>query len=102
MSTDEHREAQERIERFKRLGGVELGGLEPLEKRFLRSEVITGLANYKKTVFTYFCPLCGRIERSDQEMSPACTGPNWTDDHNLEPMILMENGVAPVSFPGLQ
>lgn len=98
--TQEQLEALKRIEHFKRLGGVEIGALEPLEKRFLRSEVITGLAHYKKKIFTYFCPLCGRIERLDQEMEPACTGPGWTDEHALEPMILQHehDTIAPIAF----
>lgn len=95
-------EAEQRIEKFKRLGGIEIGGLDPLERRFLRSEVIVGLANYKKAVFSYFCPLCGRIERLDQDMPPACTGPSWMNEHALEPMLPMqEPTVAPIAIPGL-
>lgn len=39
--------------------------------------------------FTFVCPICGRRERNDQRMEPACTGPSWRDEHALEPMILV-------------
>ena len=39
--------------------------------------------------FVFRCPLCGRVERNDQRLEPVCTGPAWTDEHPLEPMILV-------------
>jgi hypothetical protein len=88
MPAEELKTARERIERFHRLGGVDLSRLREAEDP-LRAEIEIGLANYKKTVFTYRCEICGRVERLDQEMSPACTGPSWTEDHPLEPMVLV-------------
>jgi hypothetical protein len=41
--------------------------------------------------FMFVCPLCGRQETNDQRMEPACTGPGWTDDHELTPMVLKED-----------
>lgn len=39
--------------------------------------------------FVYRCPLCGRQESNDQRLEPMCTGPSWTDEHPMEPMILV-------------
>lgn len=39
--------------------------------------------------FVFRCPLCGRQESNDQRMEPMCTGPDWTDDHPPEIMILV-------------
>lgn len=44
-------------------------------------------------LFVFRCPMCGNEEVNDQRMEPACTGPSWTDDHPLEPMILV--GIKP-------
>jgi hypothetical protein len=79
--------AGERLRRFERLGGVDLSRLYPEERDPLEAHIHVGTANLKKAIFTFRCELCGRVERSDQEMPPACTGPSWTDDHPLEPMI---------------
>ncbi len=79
----------ERIERFKRLGGIELGRLEQEELDPLLAHIHVGTANLKKTIFVFRCDWCGRVERSDNEMSPACTGPGSTDDHPLEPMTFI-------------
>jgi len=79
--------AQERIARFQRLGGVDLAHLAPEERDPLMARVQVGTAEYKKAVFTFRCEMCGRVERSDMEMPPACTGPDWTDVHPLEPMV---------------
>jgi hypothetical protein len=84
--TTEH---EARLRRFERLGGVPLGRLDPEEKQATESNVIVGLQPYKKAVFTFVCPMCGKVVRNDQEMPPACTGPSWTDDHPLEPMVLV-------------
>lgn len=86
---DELRLAQQRLVRFERLGGVDLSRLQPEEREPLLAEIHVGTAHLKKTVFIYRCPLCGKTERSDSEMSPACTGPSWTDDHPLEPMVFV-------------
>lgn len=86
MPTEELREAQERIRRFERLGGVNLSRLEPEEKHDLLAEVRTGVALHKKAVFRFQCPMCGNIATNDQDLAPLCTGPNWTDDHPHEPM----------------
>lgn len=73
--------AQQRIERFKRFGGVDLSHLDPQERWGTQTEIHVGLAQYKKTVFSFYCEMCGKIESGDQEMEPMCTGPSWTDDH---------------------
>lgn len=36
--------------------------------------------------FRFRCAICGNVVVNDQRMSPACTGPSWTNDHPLEPM----------------
>jgi lipopolysaccharide biosynthesis regulator YciM len=82
-------EAQERVRRFERMGGVPLGNLEPEEKHDLLAEVRTGIAKYKRTIFRYRCPMCGNVVTNDQEMPPACTGPGWQDVHPIEPMELI-------------
>ena len=87
MPIEETRIAQERIERFERLGGVDLSRLDPEEERMLFPEIRTGVAQHKKAVFHFRCPICGRVETNDQDLEPLCTGPSWTDDHPHEPMI---------------
>jgi hypothetical protein len=77
-------EVSARIRRFERLGGIDLSPDSP-EKH----AVLTGVAE-EKVGFTFVCPVCGRRERNNQEMSPACTGPSWTDDHPMEPMMRVE------------
>lgn len=79
----------ERVERFKRLGGIELSRLEPEELDPLLALIQVGTAHLKKVVFTFRCEMCGSVVRSDNEMPPACTGPAWTDVHPLEPMELV-------------
>jgi hypothetical protein len=83
------RTTEQRIERFKRLGGIELGRLEQEELDPLLAHIHVGTQPLKKTVFSFRCELCGRVERSDNEMPPACTGPSWLDEHPLEPMTLI-------------
>ena len=53
-----------------------------------KAEIEVGLFETGKP-FVYRCPLCGRQARNDQRMEPMCTGPNWTDDHPPEIMILV-------------
>jgi hypothetical protein len=55
-----------------------------------RAEVEVGLFNTGHG-FVFVCPVCGKRERNDQRMEPACTGPGWTDDHELTPMVLKED-----------
>lgn len=81
-------EAAQRVERFKRLGGVDLGALAPKERYDMTAEVHIGLAHLRKTIFRYRCPECGHEVDNDQEMSPACTGPSWLDEHLIRPMQL--------------
>ena len=78
--------ARDRIRRFERLGGIDLSRLKDAEDP-LRTTVEVGTAEYKRAIFTFRCPVCGRTERNDVEMAPACTGPSWLDEHPLEPMI---------------
>lgn len=77
---------RERVDRFARLGGVDLSRLRDAEDP-LRATVEVGTANFKRAVFTFRCPICGHTEKNDQDMPPACTGPSWLDEHPLEPMI---------------
>lgn len=77
---------EERIARFERLGGVDLAKLYPEERDPLLAQVHVGTAHLKKARFAFRCDLCGRIERTDSEMEPLCTGPSWTDDH--EPTVM--------------
>lgn len=79
-------EVEERIQRFERLGGVNLSRLEPEERHDLMAEVRTGIAQHKKAVFRFRCPMCGNVATNDQDMPPMCTGPSWTDDHPYEVM----------------
>lgn len=81
VPVEELRLARERIQRFLRLGGVPLKGNHDLQ-----AEVRSGIAEHRGAVFTFRCPLCGRVERNNQDMEPLCTGPSWTDDHPGEPM----------------
>ena len=83
MPAEELQLAAERIERFRRLGGVEL---DP-DDIGLRHRVWAGTEPLKKTRFTFRCTLCGRIERLETEMEPVCTGPLWTDDHPMAVMV---------------
>ncbi len=76
--------ARERIARFSRFGGIDLAGLA--ERGPLRSEVMAGVANYKRAVFGFECPFCGAKRTNDQEAELMCTGPSWTDDHPMELM----------------
>ncbi len=80
---------EQRIERFKRLGGLELGRLEQEELDPLLAHIEVGTAPLKKVVFRFRCHICGRVERSDTEMPPVCTGPSWLHEHELEPMRLI-------------
>jgi hypothetical protein len=80
------RQANERIRRFERLGGVDLSGLSRDEKAPILAEVRTGLFELRRAIFTYKCPMCANVLRSPQEMEPLCSGPSWTDDHPLEIM----------------
>lgn len=58
--------------------------LDPAKRVLMRTGILeTGQK------FVFRCPMCGRIEENDQRMSPVCTGPKWTDDHPLEPMVLV-------------
>lgn len=41
----------------------------------------------KKTIYVFKCPVCGHEVRNDSDMEPMCTGPNWTDDHELALMV---------------
>lgn len=84
--SDALRLAQERIQRFERLGGVDLSLLDQEEKHPLLAEIRSGIAHLSKAVFTFRCPMCGHKVSSDQEMEPMCTGPNCTDDH--EPLVM--------------
>lgn len=86
MPAAELREAEERIRRFERLGGVNLAKLDPEPRHDLLAEIRTGIASHKKVIFRFQCPICGNIATNDQDMSPVCTGPSWTDDHPYEPM----------------
>lgn len=83
MPAQELKVAAERIERFKRLGGVELDR----DDIGLHHEVWGGLAEYKQTTFRFRCPMCGKVEELQTEMEPMCTGPLWTDDHM--PVVMM-------------
>lgn len=83
---------QARIRRFERSGGVDLSRVDAEDP--IRVVVEAGTANHKKAVFAFRCEMCGRVERNDQEMTPACTGPSWTDDHPLEPMTAIEDPPA--------
>lgn len=38
--------------------------------------------------FRYRCPVCQKVEYNDQRMEPCCTGPDWTDIHDLTVMRL--------------
>jgi hypothetical protein len=76
--------AEERVRRFARFGGVDLSNLGRPDP--LLAEVEVGVANYKKAVFGFRCPICGTKRYNDQEMEMVCTGPSWTDDHPMEPM----------------
>lgn len=41
-----------------------------------------------KRIPVFRCPVCGRNERNDATgIEPACTGPSWTDDHPITPMV---------------
>jgi hypothetical protein len=66
--------------------------LAPRERKAYRTDeegrvlVETGLLE-TGTGFTFVCPLCGRKERNDQRLEPACTGPSWRDEHAMEIMI---------------
>lgn len=86
MNRENDRLVKERVDRFVRLGGVDLSRLADRDDP-LRTEVEVGTASYKRAVFSFRCELCGRVETSDQEMPPACTGPSWLDVHPLEPMV---------------
>lgn len=81
--------AQDRIRRFERLGGIDLSSLHHEERHDLLAEVRSGIASYKKAVFRFRCSLCGNTATNDAEMSPACTGPSWRDEHPMEPMELI-------------
>lgn len=86
MPKEEVRLARERVQRFERLGGVDLSHLDLGDP--LRTEVEVGTALYRKAIFVFKCGFCGRIERSDKEMEPMCTGPGWTDEHPPAVMVL--------------
>lgn len=86
MPAEELNQAAERIERFKRLGGVELSRLEPEQKQGLVFAIRGGTADYKRAIFRFRCPLCGNTATNNQDMEPMCTGPSWTDDHPPEVM----------------
>ena len=84
---------EERVARFKRLGGVDLSSLENEELDPLLATIHVGTAHLKKAIFVFRCEMCGNTERSDTEMSPACTGPDWTDAHPMEPMTFVRKEV---------
>jgi hypothetical protein len=84
-----------RIRRFEQLGGIDLSRVEPEEKPLLMAGVRAGLAPVKRGMFRFRCPTCGKVETSDQELEPACTGPSWRDDHPLEPMMRLPDSFAP-------
>jgi hypothetical protein len=61
--------------------------LVDLERMAHRFDEIA-LAPQTSGVPVFRCPVCGRNERSDATaMEPACTGPSWTDDHELTVMV---------------
>jgi hypothetical protein len=86
---NELRLAAERLARFRRLGGVDIDGLEGDDRAAAFAEVQIGLAHLKHETFLYVCPTCGNKYENDQEMEPVCTGPFWTHDHPLELMRRM-------------
>ncbi len=81
MQTQDPQLTQERITRFKSLGGVELARLEPEERDPLLALVHTGTFELKKAVFTFRCDLCRNVVRNPTEMEPMCTGPSWLNEH---------------------
>lgn len=72
---------QERIQRFTRLGGVDLSRLDRQERQLMAPSIHMGVEEYKRAVFTFRCGMCGNVVQNNQDMEPMCTGPNWTDDH---------------------
>ena len=80
------RVTQERVARFRRFGGVDLARLDPEERDPLLTLVHVGMAHLKKATFSFRCEMCGSVVTTDNELSPACTGPSWTNEHPLEPM----------------
>lgn len=78
------------IDKWRTRGGVDLTRREPGEERHHAAvELRVGVMEEPKVIYTFRCPLCGRVERNNQAMSPCCTGPSWTDDHPLEAMDLV-------------
>lgn len=98
--TDPLREAEGRLDRFRRLGGVDLSRLEQGERETLEAEARLGLAAVKRGKYVFRCPSCGNRFENDQELEPLCTGPNaGLDEH--EPTV-MENMTVPGLTGGLE
>jgi len=74
---------ERRIRQFKAVGGVEI---EPDDKA-QEALIHIGVAEHNRAVFSFECPVCGRVERGNTDMEPMCTGPGWTDDHEPEVMF---------------
>ena len=85
-------ERQREIEAWRDRGGVDLSHLrsEPEEQYLALGSVRMGVYETGNR-YRFVCPICGRKETNDQMMSPACTGPSWTDDHPMEPMIRVDD-----------
>lgn len=63
-----------------RLPRVDPEDLEQLTLRVVKCDVLE-----------YRCPMCGNRERSDVAgLEPCCTGPGYTDEHPMVPMVLTE------------
>jgi hypothetical protein len=78
-------EAERRIQRFVRLGGVDLRGVSAVDSPLV-AEVHVGIAHLQRGKLRFRCSTCWNEVENDQEMEPLCTGPSWTDDH--EPTIM--------------
>lgn len=74
----------ERIKRFERLGGVNLARHEWEDP--IHAQVHAGTQEYDQALFDFQCLTCGNRVRSNQEMEPLCTGPDWMDTH--EPKVM--------------
>ena len=60
-----------------------MGDLDYMASRF--DHLVLGPV--KRGVVVYVCPTCNHSVRTDGDgLEPACTGPNWRDEHPMTPM----------------
>ena len=48
------------------------------------------LFEVKNKIYVFECPVCKNRASNDSDMETLCTGPNWTDDHPLAIMKLIQ------------